>query len=195
MYTGDVGGALPRLEGGLAALPPTGHDSERADCLLGLAIALGLTGPEEQAVARNRELLALTESHGEFFLRSYALWALSLWYLGHGDLGQARELAQESVRLRQRINDRTGDAMSREALAWIAAAQGEYERAAVLLGSAAKLFRAMAMNLDSFAHLVGFQQECYRVTREALGEPAFQAAYDEGMTLPAEDALAFALQT
>ena len=194
MYGADVIGGIAQFESGLAALSPTGHDGERADCLLSLGIALGLAGHEEQAIARNRELLALTEANGELFLRSYSLWALALSYWRQGDLVKAGELARESLRLRQRLNDRIGNAFSREALAWFAAAQGQYERAAVLLGSAARLWRSMAMDMDGYLHLVGFQRDCYLRTREALGEAAFQVAYDHGTALADKDAVAFALQ-
>jgi DNA-binding CsgD family transcriptional regulator len=43
-------------------------------------------------------------------------------------------------------------------------------------------------------HLAGFQRDCERQARQALGETAFQAAYHRGLELPAEDALAYALQ-
>ena len=81
-----------------------------------------------------------------------------------------------------------------EALAWIAASGRQYERAAVLLGAAAGLWRSMAMTLDGHQHLAGYHRDCERQARQALGEAAFQAAYDRGLELSAEDALAYALQ-
>jgi ATP/maltotriose-dependent transcriptional regulator MalT len=48
--------------------------------------------------------------------------------------------------------------------------------------------------LDGFEHLVGFQRDCERQARQALGETAFQAAYHRGLQLPAADVLAYALQ-
>jgi DNA-binding NarL/FixJ family response regulator len=81
-----------------------------------------------------------------------------------------------------------------EALAWIAASRHQYERAAVLLGAAACLLQFMGTSLDGFEHLVGFQRDCERQARQALGERAFQAAYHRGLTLPAADAVAYALQ-
>jgi hypothetical protein len=38
--------------------------------------------------------------------------------------------------------------------------------------------------LDGFEHLAGFQRDCERQTRQALGEAAFQAAYHRGLELP-----------
>jgi hypothetical protein len=41
---------------------------------------------------------------------------------------------------------------------------------------------------------VGFHGDCERQARQALGEQAFQAAYHRGLELPAEGAVAYALQ-
>jgi hypothetical protein len=35
----------------------------------------------------------------------------------------------------------------------------------------------MGTTLDGYQHLAGFQRDCCRQAREALGETAFQAAY------------------
>ena len=81
-----------------------------------------------------------------------------------------------------------------EALAWIAASRHQYERAAVLLGAATGLLQSMGTTLDGYQHLAGYQRDCERQARQALGETAFQAAYHRGLELPADDALAYALQ-
>jgi DNA-binding NarL/FixJ family response regulator len=44
------------------------------------------------------------------------------------------------------------------------------------------------------AALAGFQRDCERQARQALGEAAFQAAYHRGLQLPAGDAVAYALR-
>ena len=90
-----------------------------------------------------------------------------------------------------------GAAYCMEALAWIAASGRQYERAAVLLGAAAaaaSLLRSQGSTLDSNQPMAGYQRDCERQARQALGEMAFQAAYHRGLQLPAEDALAYALQ-
>ena len=81
-----------------------------------------------------------------------------------------------------------------EALAWIAASQRQHERAAVLLGAAAGLLQSMGTTLDGYQPLAGHQRDCERQARQALGETAFQAACHRGLDLPAEDAIAYALQ-
>ena len=87
-----------------------------------------------------------------------------------------------------------GPAHCVEVLAWIATSQRQYERAAVLLGAAAGLWQSMGMSLDSHQPLAGHHRDCERQARQALGETAFQAACHRGLDLPADDAVAYALQ-
>ena len=52
----------------------------------------------------------------------------------------------------------------------------------------------MGTTLDGNQPLAGYQRDCERQARQALGETAFQAACHRGLDLPAEDAIAYALQ-
>ena len=198
MSAGDLNRAIAHFDDGLAALPAAAvHDRQRAHVLISLAIAAGLAGDEERVDRCQRELAALTESGGESVRRwhsAYCLWALGLAAWRRGDLDRAAALEQESLRLREGLNDLRRSTVCLEALAWIAASGRQYQRAAVLLGAAAGLWRSMAVTLDGVEHLAGYQRDCYRQTRQALGEQAFQAAYARGLELPAEDTFAYALQ-
>jgi predicted ATPase/DNA-binding NarL/FixJ family response regulator len=193
---GDLPQAVACFEDGLAALPAAAVSGrQRAQLLLDLANAAGLAGDEERAVACHRELAALTEAGSEYIRRAYC--AYSLWALGtaawrRGDLDRATGLQQQSLRLRG--NDRMGSTWCVEALAWIAASQRQYERAAVLLGAAAGLWQSMGTTLDGHQPLAGHQRDCERQARQALGEAAFYAAYHRGLDLAAADVLAYALQ-
>jgi non-specific serine/threonine protein kinase len=195
---GDVHRAIAHFEDGLAALPVAAvHGRQRAHLLVSLAIAAGLAGDEERVAACRQDLAVLTETGGESVRRwhlAYCLWAQGLAVWRRGDLGRAAGLQQESLRLRGGLNDLRRSTVCVEALAWIAASARQYERAAVLLGAAAGRWRSMAVTLDGVEHLAAYQRDCYRQTRQALGEQAFQVAYHRGLELPAEDAFAYALQ-
>ena len=200
-YASDLPQAIAHFEGGLAALPTAVvHVRLRVILLLILAAAAGVAGDEERVVACRRELAALTEPGGEFLRRwysAYSLWALGVAVWCRGDLCRAADLVQQSLRLGDRLNHRMGAAYCVEALAWIAASGRQYERAAVLLGAAAaaaSLLRSQGATLDSNQPMAGYQRDCERQARQALGEAAFQAAYTRGLQLPAGDALAYALQ-
>ena len=194
---GDLYQAIAQYEVGLAVLPAAVGGRVRALLLTSLAQAAGLAGDEQRAVACHRELAALTEAGSEFIRRGYSAW--SLWALGvaawrRGDLDRATGLQQQSLRLRARRNNRMGRAYCVEMLAWIAASRHQDERAAVLLGAAAGLWQSIGTTLDGNQPLAGFQRDCERQARQALGETAFQAGYHRGLQLPAEDAVAYALQ-
>jgi hypothetical protein len=111
-----------------------------------------------------------------------------------GDLDRAAGLQRRCLRLREGRNEPMRSTLCLEVLAWIAASGRRYERAAVLLGAAGGLWRSTGTTLDGYRHLVGFHGDCERQTRQALGETAFQAAYHRGLELPAEGAVAYALQ-
>ena len=156
---------------------------------------MGLAGDEERAAACHREVLALTEVGSEYIRNTYS--AYSLWALGaaawrRGDLDRATGLQRQSLRLRR--DDRMGTAFCLEALAWIAASQWHYERAAVLLGTAVGLLQSMGTTLDGNQQVAACHRDCERQARQALGEAAFQAAYRRGLELPAANTIAYALQ-
>ena len=186
---GDLYQAIAQYEVGLAVLPAAVGGRVRALLLTGLAHAAGLAGDEERAVACHREIAALTEADGEYVRRGNSAW--SLYTLGvaawrRGDLDRATGLQQQSLRLWEGLNRQMGDAYCLEALAWIAASQRQHERAAVLLGAAAGLWQSIGTTLDGNQPLAGFQRDCERQARQALGETAFQARYHRGLQLPAE---------
>jgi predicted ATPase/DNA-binding CsgD family transcriptional regulator len=197
-FGGDLQQAIAHYEDGLEALPAAAvHARQRALLLLNLANAAGLAGDEERAVACHREFVALTGAGGELSHPShsgYWLWVQGLAAWRRGDHDRAAGLQQQSLRLRAGLNDLRRSTLCVEALAWIAASGRWYERAAVLLGAAAGLWRSMGTTLDGYGHLVGFQRDCEHQARQALGETSFQAAYHRGLEMPAEDALAYALQ-
>jgi non-specific serine/threonine protein kinase len=197
MLAGDLAQAIAHFEDGLAALRAAVRDRQRALLLINLAMAAGLAGDEERAVACHRELAALAEAGSEFIRRlfsAYSLWALGAAAWRRGDLDRATGLQQQSLQLREGLGDRMGTALCVEALAWIAASRQQYERAGVLLGAAAGLLQSMGTTPDGNQHLTGHHRDCERQARQALGEAAFQAACRRGLELPADDAVAYALQ-
>jgi DNA-binding CsgD family transcriptional regulator/tetratricopeptide (TPR) repeat protein len=198
LLAGDLPQAIAHFEDGLALLPATAvHSRQRTRLLLNLANAAGLAGDEERAVACDRELAALTAAGGEFSRQepsAHSLWGLGVAAWLRGDLDRATGLQQKSLRLRVRRNDLMGTIFSVEALAWIAASRQQHERAAVLLGAADGLWQSTGTTPDSNQPMAGHHRDCERQAWQALGEAAFQVAYQRGLELPAKDAVAYALQ-
>jgi hypothetical protein len=169
-FADDLPHAIAHAEDGLAVPPAAVRGRERAHLLINLANAAGLAGDEERAIACHRELTALTQAGSEDIRRAYSgysLWALGAAAWRRGDLERAAGLQQQSLRLLR--NDRMGTTFSVEALAWIAAARRQYQRAAVLLGAATGLWQSMGTTLDGFQPLAGHHRDCERQARQALG--------------------------
>jgi non-specific serine/threonine protein kinase len=158
-----------------------------------LALASGMLGDTARAATCHKEILAITEPRGEVYYRSYSLWNLGVVAWQQGDRRRAAELVEQGLRLKQAMDDTVGSVMCMNTLAWIAASDDDPRRAATLLGSTAALSQAVGALAVPFPHLAGYHEECERQSRRALGEQAFQTAYQHGRGLAPGDAIAYAL--
>jgi predicted ATPase/DNA-binding SARP family transcriptional activator len=175
---------------------------------LGLAYALnGLgnaaAGAGDHAAAREFHAQSLAASRE---LRDREGMAASLYNLGdaalaQGDLAAARACYAECLALDQDLSSLAGTAgaMSKQvgtagclrAFASLAAAQGQMERAARLLGAAEALHEAMEFSIPP-EHREQYARNVARV-QAALGERAFACARDAGRALTPEQAVSLAL--
>ncbi|NGY63180.1 LuxR family transcriptional regulator [Lentzea sp. NEAU-D13] len=151
-------------------------------------------GDLTRAVARTEHARALCEEHGEQWARAHTLIALSLAAWKQGEMARARTYAQEGLRVMHAFEDIFGTATLVERLAWIAAAAGESERAAVLLGAAGTLWPLVGAQpmCGSKPHLA-VHDDCERQIRHSLGDHDFQIAFGRGAALDAGQAVAYAL--
>src|SRR6202012_1482389 len=81
------------------------------------------------------------------------------------------------------LGDVLGTAYAVEALAWLAARRGQYERSVCLLGAAEPLWNRNGRRLSGVALMEEFRQRTVRAARKALGERRFAAAYAHGTAL------------
>ena len=195
-YRGDLPTALDLHEQALTLLSsaPRPDPEVRLAVLLTLGTAVGLTGDLSRAQACGQEVLALTEPHGEIYYRAQALWLVAVTAWWQGRLAEATDRAREALRLRRSSgmrDDWYNIALCLDALAWIAAGQHQYPRAATLLGAADGIRRDLGMPI--FASLIDDHDTCLRQAREKLGDAAFTAAFDHGRSLPVDAALDYAL--
>jgi non-specific serine/threonine protein kinase len=186
---GDSPGAVACFEQVLGILGVQGDVRWQLEARYGLALASGMLGDTARTVAYHEEILAITEPRGELWFRSNSLGALGFAVWRQGDSDRAAGLLEQSLRLKRGMCDPLAGRCL-EALAWIAAAEHDPRRAATLLGAVAALNEAVVPYPDLAAH----HEQCDRQTRRALGEQAFQTAYQHGMGLALDDAIAYALQ-
>jgi DNA-binding CsgD family transcriptional regulator/tetratricopeptide (TPR) repeat protein len=192
MYRGDLQAALTLLEDAL--------ERHRANAdLVGTWITLhelahtASQAGDPRAVAFAEESLALCEAHGAQSCRSYALWMLGFEVWRRGDAGRAAVLMRKATELKRASNDQWGIASCVEVLAWAAAAEGDGEHAARLLGAAQKLWHAIGTSPAGIQHLVAGHAQCEREARQAVGDPVFMAAFREGADFTVDQVVAYAL--
>ncbi len=160
-------------------------------CQLGMVA--GLLGDDRLATRLCEECVALCEAYGECWTRSWALWNLAVTRWSQDDLRQANARARESLRVKRTINDQLGIPFCMEFLAWIAMADGDAKRAALLLGVSEKMWEPIGAPLFGWGTLHGWSDHCRVRAREVLGKEAFEAACQRGRQFAFDAAVAFAL--
>ncbi|WP_260479322.1 LuxR C-terminal-related transcriptional regulator [Kibdelosporangium aridum] len=192
-YRGDLSRSVALLDAAHDAFRAENDLPRLLDALFALTVYSGVRGDATRALACHEEILAITEPRGEVWYRSLSLWALGLAAWQQGDCRRATGLVRESLRLKRPIDDLLGTAWCLEALAWIAASAPDPRRAATLLGAAQELWHAIGTSPATVRPLLGYRDECEQRTRRALGEQAFQAAFQRGMDLSLAEAIGYAL--
>ncbi|GAA4231079.1 putative ATPase/DNA-binding CsgD family transcriptional regulator [Streptosporangium album] len=194
MYRGDAESAIPLYQEAIALHRATGDPMGLALGLIRLSLAYSFQGDSPHAVSIGEDCLALCDAHGENWHRAYMMMALGIEIWRQGDVRRATELEKESLRFNRSLDDLLGVGINLEVLAWIAATQNQYQRAARLLGILDTVWRAVEAPLSGYGHLIRYHDECEARTREALGEAAFDAAVRRGAATPYAEALSFALE-
>ena len=201
MYRGDLPAAIRAMEATQDILstvpqPESGLALElRLSQLIALGLATGLVVDHNRADTCLAEVLAITDACGETHFRFYALWAQALSSWRQGKAHDTATALTAALRLRQAeaSTDRSGVARSIEAMAWIAASQHQYQRAATLIGAADALWTETGTPGAKRADIVDHHRACERRTRAELGDGAFTAAVAHGQSLSYHDAIAYAL--
>jgi non-specific serine/threonine protein kinase len=191
MFRGDLDGAERLLRAAVAARRRLGQDRFAAFAMADVGAAAFFRGDLDRAGTAFSESLALN-SGGDPWTRSHALWGMGLVRWRTGAVTEAEQLQREALRLIQQVDDRNGIALRIDALAWLAAARGDWVRAARLSGAADATWRSIPARTPE--PLRPFIDECTRQGREALGAAGWHAEYERGRSLDRSDALLLALR-
>jgi serine/threonine-protein kinase PknK len=193
MFRGDQPEAMRLFEDAVPTFRAAGHRIGMLQTLYDAALASGLAGHGERAAGMHEECQSDTEPVGESWFRSRSLWAMGLDALRDGDAARAAMLERQSLQLKRTLDDRLGIAWSIEALAWIASSEGDGERAAVLLGAAETIWRAMGMSLVALPTFWSLHVQGEGRARAVMKDQAFQDACARGRALPVSEAIVYAL--
>ncbi|MEU5884310.1 NB-ARC domain-containing protein [Spirillospora sp. NPDC047279] len=139
-----------------------------------------LAGSFQDAVTVLEQMRVECDRHGERWYRAYGDSIRAQAELACGRPEAARFYAQASLEVKHRLNDVTGMGMAIDQLAQIAAATGQNERAARLLGLAQQLWSRSGRPQAGLPEWVAARQACEKQAREALGDHAYQTAYQNG---------------
>jgi predicted ATPase/DNA-binding NarL/FixJ family response regulator len=144
-----------------------------------LAIATSLSGDAGLAAQRAEEFLARVEP-GERWGTGWVLWALGISQWRLGDSHRAVELELESLTLHRPFGDELGFGSCVAVLAWTAASDEQWQKAAELFGASRQALKAVGSPLAAFGSVIEDDQRCQAATRARLGDAAFEAATRRG---------------
>jgi non-specific serine/threonine protein kinase len=151
-----------------------------------------IEGDYDRAAEAYEECLNLCREIGNKQREAFAIGNLGLVDQHRGDYELAESRMIESLILCNDLNSKYPIAMRLAFLSGPAAARGNPERAAQLLGASDALLKAMGLGLQ-----VADQPEIDRyeaAARERLDEEAFKSAWKKGQAMSLEQATAFALE-
>ncbi|MGW6374990.1 protein kinase domain-containing protein [Rhodococcus sp. NPDC055112] len=187
----DVSTAASHFDAVLQMCPPDDL-LLRVITLTGAEVASGLLGQTARAADYLQQVLDITEPRGELVFRAWAVRTLGL-AVWSTEPKRAIALLEQALRLSRSVDNSFGSAPSLEGLAWIAAADGDYTRSAVLLGCAQAMRQTGALPDIAIPGLRAQHDECEQRTRRALTPKSFDASYRKGASASFGEAVAYAL--
>ena len=197
MFRGELALAASSLERAVELLSSTRQGFRYAAALHAAALfVLGavraLAGDIERAIESHRQLISITEPCDESLFRSIALWGLGTAAWRQGEPSPAIGLLQDALRVNRRMCSPFVAALVLDVLSWVVCADGDAERAAVLMGAAEELQRSMG-NPGSVFPMLSYHDDCERITRSALGTGGFDSNIRKGRAMGMDEAVAYAL--
>jgi predicted ATPase/DNA-binding CsgD family transcriptional regulator len=192
-FSGRVDDAVALLEEADRRYRAENDPAGRWMALFHQVMAASTAGDNERADACGAQCLALCEEQSAYLSRSNALWAVGYGRWLQGDQRRATTLIVEGLRVMRETGDIWGAAECLEVLAWIAAADGEYEHSTRLLGAAQATWRSVGAAASGPGPLAASHDQCETLLRDRLGEEAFVRALRAGGEAGLDRAVASAL--
>ncbi|MBP2323530.1 non-specific serine/threonine protein kinase [Kibdelosporangium banguiense] len=193
MMSGDLPQAMSLFDHALARHRTSNRWTAQALIIFPMQVfTAGLSGDSGRAMTVLDESRAVCARQGDRLAMSWTLCCVGNWWAA-GDRPQAAAYLRDSLRVKRDWNDQLGYPFCVDPLSWVAAAEGDWTRAAVLQGAADKMWGPIGTPLWGFASLIAQGKQCRARAREALGERAYQTAIQQGAQMSPEAVLAYAL--
>jgi len=153
-----------------------------------------LAGRLTAGIERARRGLArFKPGSGERWSQSYLHSLLALAYFLLGDYPASTESSFRTLNMKHELGDGMGTAYALEGIAWIAAKQGRYVRAAWLLGAAGPLWDLVGSRLGGNAIMQALRAEAEASCHTALGTGQYAALFGQGARAPLDQIVALTL--
>jgi non-specific serine/threonine protein kinase len=190
---GDLDGARGWHERALAAYQECGCSEPFAlNCPMRLASVCLLTGELDRVISLSEQCMRSCEEFGDQWARATALWirATARWMAAEPD--RAIEDAIACLVIKESLADLQWITMSIDLIAVCLVAQGEQERAAMLIGAGDALWKILGSQVQQGQGYIELRRAEAERCRHELGDEPFRAAYQRGTGLPVADAIALA---
>ncbi|MEU2290112.1 ATP-binding protein [Streptomyces bacillaris] len=209
--SGDSGGSRPYGGSGEAGEPELsggpgvpgasgepgvpGESAHRLRCRLITVFALTALGRLTESLPAATALRRSCERGGEYWTRSYADYQLALIALLQDRPEDSAAHARDMLAGKHRLRDSFGIALGLDILAAAIAAQGAGAQAARVYGTGHAYWRMVGHPQRGTPELGAVRENCELQARAAVGDEAYQRAFERGQADNAEVGLAAALQS
>jgi non-specific serine/threonine protein kinase len=164
-----------------------------ADVLKQLGTVAWGQGDYLKLASLSERSLALFQETGDKEFKAESLALLARGMLGRGDSKRAAALCGESLVLAKSVgyDSQIGDALLMHA--FIAEAEGQPRRSAVLLAAGESLLNLLGTTVALWPWVHADYERCLASVRAQLGEPEFDEATADGQVMTLEQAVKYAL--
>ena len=194
VWDGDLPAAVEHADRAAKVLHEAADLRGELLALFVAGVCYGFRGASATAIARHELCIAKANRAGERYMKALAVAGLGEQGLHAGDLDRADALFRESIILKHELKDSMGVAVGLDSLARTATAQGDGERAALLLGAAERIWETVGMsetgNPFAFAPT---RSDGIEQTRRLLGKRRFREQFRRGSQLGVDVAVKLAL--
>lgn len=171
------------------------ESAHRLRCRLITVFALTALGRLSESGRAAAALRRACERGGEYWTRSYADYQLALIALLQGRPEASAAHARAMLAGKHRLRDSFGIALGLDILAAAIAAQGAGAQAARVYGTGHAYWRMVGHPQRGTPELVPVREACELQARAAVGDEAYQRAFERGQADNAEVGLAAALHS
>jgi predicted ATPase/DNA-binding CsgD family transcriptional regulator len=194
LRTGELDRAEELLDGARARFAalgtaPLGH----VMALTTLAHVILISGDPDRAGQMCAEALASGRRCGERWWLAYTLLASAAMSFHRGEIAEGERQVREALPLHYTLGTGSGVISALDNLAYIAAANGDLDRAACLLGACTRLARSLGQHTTARRRYWWGRKNMLADLRSALGDAAFDAAFQRGEQMSRDDAVGYAL--